>query len=121
MRANAGCAAAWPQLRSLEVLNRYLAHTEHFRTLAAQLGGVRLPRLERLAVRGVAPEEFLRNFHACRPQLSRLQALEVAGRACLVPHTCGAQPRCSHAAQCAWRALAGAWPVGWGGAGWGGA
>jgi hypothetical protein len=60
-----GCAEEWPQLRSLEVV--------YGRMLAEQLGPVRLPRLERLAVRR---GDSLRGFAARRAALPALCVVE---------------------------------------------
>jgi hypothetical protein len=60
-----GCAEEWPQLRSLEIGNADL--------LAKQLGPVRLPRLERLAV----AVGSLRGFAALRPSIPALRVVEL--------------------------------------------
>jgi hypothetical protein len=71
-----GCAEEWPQLRSLRV--------EYCGTLAQDLGTVRLPRLERLAVRGDdSAAVFLDEFAALRPNLPALRVVE------LCPCVCG--------------------------------
>jgi hypothetical protein len=70
-----GCAEGWPHLRSLQ----FWADDEF--TLAEQLGPVRLPRLERLAV-AVGEEDsvaafVLEGFAALRPSIPALRALEL--------------------------------------------
>jgi hypothetical protein len=64
-----GCADQWPQLRSLEV--------GKCSALAAQLGRVRLPRLERLAITDGQIHEPDLVFAALRPSLPALRALEL--------------------------------------------
>jgi hypothetical protein len=66
-----GCAEEWPRLRSLEIW------ADDASTLAEQLGPVRLPRLERLAVRGGCTPAFLDGFAALRPSIPALRALEL--------------------------------------------
>ena len=65
-----GCAEEWHQLRSLE-----LAASD---TLAERLGSVRLPRLERLAVRGGdSAAVFLDGFASLRASIPALQVVEL--------------------------------------------
>jgi hypothetical protein len=72
-----GCAEEWPQLRSLE----FWADDEF--TLAEQLGPVRLPRLERLAVREFdSISALLEGFAALRPTIPALRALELRQCVC---------------------------------------
>jgi hypothetical protein len=79
-----GCAEGWLQLRSLE------CWAEDDPTLAEQLGAVRLPRLERMAVpvgeedsfRGGLLSAFLEGFAALRPSIPALQALELQRCVC---------------------------------------
>jgi hypothetical protein len=70
-----GCAEEWPQLRSLEV--------EYMSNLAKQLDPVRLPRLERLAVRGDdSAAVFLDEFAALGPSIHALRVVEVQWCCC---------------------------------------
>jgi hypothetical protein len=70
-----GCAEEWPQLRSLEL--------EASGTPAEQLGPVRLPRLERLAVfEEDSVSAFLEGFAALRRNLPALRALELRPCVC---------------------------------------
>jgi hypothetical protein len=66
-----GCAEEWPQLRSLEV--------EYMSNLAEQLGPVRLPRLERLAVFGGGS---LRGIAARRAALPALRVVQLRRCCC---------------------------------------
>jgi hypothetical protein len=67
-----GCVEEWPQLRSLE----FWADDEF--TLVEQLDPVRLPRLERLAVRGDdSAAVFLDEFAALRPCIPALRVVEL--------------------------------------------
>ena len=70
-----GCAEEWPQLRSLEIWTRG--------ALAQDLGPVRLPRLERLAVyEGVS----LRGLLARRAALPALRVVELRQCWCCSSH-----------------------------------
>jgi hypothetical protein len=72
-----GCAEEWPQLRSLE--------TRDARTFAEQLGPVRLPRLERLAV---ARGHTLRGLPARRAALPALRVVELRRCCCCGSYFC---------------------------------
>jgi hypothetical protein len=70
-----GCAEEWPQLRSLTL--------EASGALAEQLGPVRLPRLERLAVLEHSVAVLLEGFAALRPSIPFLRALELRRCVCV--------------------------------------
>lgn len=70
------CPAEWPQLRSLEVTSFHAPH-DGDASLAGQLAGVRLPRLERLVVYGCFGEACLEGLGACRPALPALRVVEL--------------------------------------------
>jgi hypothetical protein len=97
-----GCVEEWTQLRSLEV--------HDWGTLAQDLGPVRLPRLERLAViKQDNVSSFLEGFAARRPSIPALRAVELSSCLCGI-YECPIVG-CTHPETVALRAeLRAAWP-----------
>jgi hypothetical protein len=80
-----GCAEEWPQLRSLGV-EGLSGFSDLDVGLAEQLGPVRLPRLERLAVDSECANGIwsgvLEGFAALRPSIPALRVVELSGCIC---------------------------------------